>query len=1556
LFGIEGTKNCVYFNANSENVDGIYLYTNGVWERLIEGDMNFMAKNKITKCNLVNGELLYWVDGHEYDQKITGNPPRKTNITKGNDIGKKRIYRLFFEANFITAGYVHVFNFFATNAAGAIYASYAIPFTVGAGTKREEFNALAEVFNSFAGVTTTTTASNGYLEVQIDAFGENTLTFFLSSFTPLSTPGYMLAVPWNFYPPTFKNEFIDRIKYAPLVEPRFTPATEYSFKHNYISNKYFQFATQYVYDDGEYTVLSPYSKLAYGNTPCGVEVEDGNINCFDIDFTDERLRDQNILAVLKRVNLCVRYGNAGEWRLVKTFEREEFGINTHTFRFFNDGSYPVLSSDINRVEEAVPLISIGQEMINNIGYLGGNKEGYDNVNIDAKAMLTYEADPCSDEQLGTVTGRIYIKNNVNSLGTGWYNEYQPIYRLSTGAGATSHFGGVSPGGFYDTDDRFLIPNNNFVIYAAGTNYSTKGIQNAPAGVTLIPGDSHVYDASSAEKKDAILAAMEAGEVYSEYTLNLPPGTYILRMASHKLSSTATGVYKYPSTGKEWQNTSTYVRKTSVGIYEAVVVVTAGSVSTIDFEVNDLRPLLGIGDPFDSSLSWKVISGYLADGSGLSELDILADAPRMEITDITASASVPAVPTSLADLASILFTDGGSWNMVRCGGPVVTGGFYTGYGYTDHNGFFYFSRINNITSNAVRFNAISNGLIVQDYGDNFYSGTLDNVDSGTATLVTSVSDYFNEVFIYNQNINVTEGARTHVTGFIVDSEGNPVPGAKLLCIYTNRVATTDGAGAFSLLVYSQSNYGYKRNVTLIATQFQACCAEYPFGQVFNYTINTFVIGGEYSDDIDFVVDNIVVDITSNQIQEAWMDMNVIRLGIVYEDHAGGRLTRVNRTEDFKVIIPAVTDPNGSHDKAIISIEVNHVPPIHAKKWRLCRALNPLISRWLEFIISDVKYIKSYDPATGETDDTSYAAGDATEIQVSLKPLTDYISANEGVFLSFIPEDGDRILFLKNALGAYFGDLYDFEIQNHRLSDPDDEAAPIVVIFKYSPLLPEIDNGVLVRLYTPKRAIDGENEIYYEFGPTYDILEWGTENRRHACSEADQVVGVSPAIGILEGGDCYVRARNMLIIGDTDQVFYNRKIKDEYLNDTDIYSKQFSIGRPNYVDKDYKQTYHAARFRFDLRFAAGNKVINGHSNFNVLDYVDLDREFGGISALQQVANTSEMLAVQRYDMQPVYTEKAPVFDFKNKDSIGKSGDPANLGIPFRKNIGSQHPLSIIPHQGMVFGFDMDKKLFWQYAGNDIFEFSNEKMFKKLVMEICNNLEGFDVNFSAVVDKRYDEVIWAISRYTTELVGIGGGDDGGETGDGGVGEPGQRTTTEEYRRTIAYNFKRGALVGDYDIYPEAMTSVSDSFVIASAGELWLQDTNNLCSNFCGVQYTASVKIPFTEFPLTPKDYFALRLASTVRWQAVLIEIPSSFNIPLGMKSRLSYNRFERNDEGYWWASLLMDMTDPYITGTEVEKLFKGRSLKGSVLIVKFETNATEMAALHEVAVSVSASPETS
>lgn len=1568
-----------YENEDGDVIDGIYMWisVDEVWETLLEGDMGFNKTNLVTKCNIVNGNLLYWVNGRvERSGDVTGNPPRKINIDKGNDRYKYRKYRIYFDDEFFTTGRVHFITSIVTGPDGVVTETEGVVYETGGFgpfvDKRDECELLASLLNDVC-TNVTYEGFDGYLVATFFSSGENTLAMISSYLIPVSPfiiyEGLIL-VPDNFYS-GFIEPYIDRIKYAPLFEPKWTQTTYTNFRENFIRKGYFQFAITYSFDDFEETITSPYSTLAYINPPCGSDVEDTAFNAITIDFTDERLNDPQFLSILRYVNVYVRFGNSGEWRFVRALERHEFGYVKHTMRFLNDGNYPVVATDINRVTESVPLISLGQGFVNNIGYLAGNLEGRDNVKVDVNMNLEYVENPCDEDNYGTLNGKLYIWNNADDVTSNYYNRFQPLYRLTTDPGGSTRFGGVDPSNNFNTFDHQLCFLDGFIIYAAGTNYHTKTKQNLPEGYGIVTiaeaGDQNIYDATTTPNKDAIKAAMQDEEVYSTYELQLPPGRYIIRIASHRLSPDATGRFKFPTTGTEWQGTSTNVRSNTLGVYEAIVEITAGGTTTVDWYLNDLQPIRS--DLYDASIQFNQVTGYLIDGETSSDQEVLKSSPRIEGSKIVPNETNPYTPTDITDLANMLFTDGGSWVMLNGGGG--TGGLRTGQGATDHNGYFYFIKSSATVTTQIR--AITNGVNAVDYGDNMLIGTLDNLDAGTATIATSVGgDNHDEIIIYNQNMVVTTGGRTKVEGVLLDN-GLPVPGGKVVISGTNRVGTTDADGRYSILVYADD--GGTRYCVTIYTQTQACCTNYPDGTYVAFTISNFATGDEYSDEISYELADFTVDILSNTITEVWKHRNVKRFGLVYKDDPG-RTERVNRDDEMMVVIPIQTDPLGGNvGQPVITMEIYHKPPIWAKAYSVVVAVNPLVERWLQMVISDVKYIKSYNFSTGETENTEYAAGDATEVQFSLKPLVDYISTNEGVKLSFIPEEGDRVTFLKDALGEWYGDLYDYEILSYRLSDPDDEASPLNIIVRFSPALPELENGVLVELWSPKKKMtgdEGENEIYYEFGHTYEIINAGTLSCRHSGNENDQIIlgggggGVFdiPARIRMEGGDCYLRRRVMPIIGETDVDYYDRKVEDPYLNDTDINSNQYSIGRPNYVDKDYKQFFHHTDIRYDQRFNAdGNKIYNGHSNFYLLDKATADSVFGAIISLQEVANTAELLAIQHHAIQPVYTEKSPLYDFNNKESIGKSGNPINFGVPLRKNIGSQHANSIVQSGGVIFGFDRMQKTLWQYAGNDLFLLPEEAFLKREMIDLC---DSFDlIRVVAVIDRRYGEVVWSFVSEFLEItdVGTGGGVGVGGVGGvgvggvggvggiaGGVGNVGRIGFPEP--RTIAYSYAKKGFVGDYSFMPEIMCRLGEQFVSFSAGEMYIHDIGPV-GTFYGVKTNPQVKVVMNAAPSMSKDWFAVRLSSLKKWWFPEIEIPPTDNLPNGMKSRLTLNRFEQ-DEGYWWASLLRDMTDPYTPGTEVEKLFKGRPLKGSVMLLTAECADDEQTTLREIAISVSASAE--
>ena len=125
-------------------------------------------------------------------------------------------------------------------------------------------------------------------------------------------------------------------------------------------------------------------------------------------------------------------------------------------------------------------------------------------------------------------------------------------------------------------------------------------------------------------------------------------------------------------------------------------------------------------------------------------------------------------------------------------------------------------------------------------------------------------------------------------------------------------------------------------------------------------------------------------------------------------------------------------------------------------------------------------------------------------------------------------------------------------------------------------------------------------------------------------------------------------------------------------------------------------------------------------------------------------------------------------------------------------------------------------------------------------------------------------------------------------------------------------------------------------------------------GVKSYASITAVFADFPNTEKDWFSVREKSNAVWHCPYIYIPSDAGIPNGMTSRLTKGRFVKL-EGDWFADFLRDMTDKTREGTEVEKLFNGRPLKGAVMVIEFRNADDEIAALREINILVSPSAET-
>ena len=1468
-----------------------------------------------------NEKLLYWVNGREEGGKVYGSYPCKINVEKAVN-NKPRVYRLYFERSqvedqtttILTIG-IYSPDFIEEFDAGVLAGPY--------DNLQDWCEAMADQLNTLFTVATFEGCGE-YIEVTFNEVNDFYIGLTLYQYGGLGAVGTMLTVPYNFFIEP-REEYRSRVKYAPLCQPTFEFGYDSEFTQNNLAKQYLQFAVQYIYADGEHTILSPASELAFINTPCGVDPDSAFQNYIDINFYDPRLNDALTFSDLRRVAICVRYGNEGVWRLVKELERQDFDILTNKLRFYNDGFYPAVSTDYYREDEYLPLISCGQAFSQNVGYLGGNLEGYDNLDcVDASIDVNYEKKKeCGGT--GTVTGTIRIWN-IWDLST--HGRNQPIHRPDPGG--YPKYGGMTTGGaspFFDTmvQHQQRIKLGGFIVYAAGTDIWTKSVQNLPSGVTAIPGDDNVFDSSTSSLRNAIRTAMNNDEVYSTFELELPEGRHIIRVAGNEIGGDGVGAFDFP--GGDWRSTSTPMFQTAVTEY-IVDVVAGETVALLPFYVADL---------IDTSLANEThgIRGYLIDSDMSSDRDTLKESPRME-------------RALVRDSNASLF---GNQN------PFIYGG-------TDHNGFFWFAE-QKLAGGTTTFQPyFGTSGAIHNVGDNFYNNDLSDLYD-TTTLNSSTSLL---VSLGVQNIivwakNDTTPWKVNVKGRLYDPDYGGVPGVPVVITWCNRIGQTDGDGNFSILTYRDWSYGaLKREGYVHFINDSGCCKTYDNGEYFFFEWTS-----AYNFNIPLDTGNWLVTIEDFYNNLDWKRRNSIQWGIQYQDIAG-RKGRVQTGKDLHMFIPFWTESQGEN-KPVLRFNINHEPPKWAYKWQLVRTKNQMVSRFLQFIIYEAKYIRYVD-TTGDPEpvETTYDAGDATEVHLNMRSIADYLARNPGFALGFVPDTGDRVSFIKDADGVLYEQLFDYRMSGYS-GDLETASSPLTYIIPFDTGLPELVGGELIEVYTPKQQVDGDNELYYECGECWDILDYGTGSPRHGGgtlgNDQDLTAG-TPATGTITTGDVFIRNRKMVIIDydDEDVAEYFRSVEDEYLFEDVVASRQASLGRSNYVDKEFKQLFLGGRVRFDQRFYSdGNKVFNGHNNFNASDYVDLDASFGSITELLRIGETTELLAVMKRRIQPIFTSKSPVYDFRGDQSVGKSESPLNVGTPLRRAVGSKHRLSIVQWDSIVWGFDEARAEFWQFAQNDVFLLSTERGLKLETLRICEGLSQDE--FSMVVgcfNPINEAVVWGIKGVT-----VSGSSEATAEAEAGVVGVADEVMAEETLRgdgegvdtevlapiTIEYSVKRGGFEGSFLFYPEILSNDGLRWYSFQGG-LGHQESIGPVLTWYGVKSYASITAVFADFPNTEKDWFSVREKSNAVWHCPYIYIPSDAGIPNGMTSRLTKGRFVKL-EGDWFADFLRDMTDKTREGTEVEKLFNGRPLKGAVMVIEFRNADDEIAALREINILVSPSAET-
>lgn len=188
---------------------------------------------------------------------------------------------------------------------------------------------------------------------------------------------------------------------APQTNPvDFNFETDTTIPLNNFSKSVFQFATQYIYKDGEESAISPYSKLAHSAVISAENLEEDTGVLF---FTDNRCdidmkwvngsaSAEDNPADVKKIRLLGRRGNNGSFFVIDEFDpREDLSRDVHldsvkvydkltaVYKFYNTGVYPsVPTNTVNKLYDNIPQLAVGQALVGNRLIYSNYTEGYPN--------------------------------------------------------------------------------------------------------------------------------------------------------------------------------------------------------------------------------------------------------------------------------------------------------------------------------------------------------------------------------------------------------------------------------------------------------------------------------------------------------------------------------------------------------------------------------------------------------------------------------------------------------------------------------------------------------------------------------------------------------------------------------------------------------------------------------------------------------------------------------------------------------------------------------------------------------------------------------------------------------------------------------------------------------------------------------------------------------------------------------------------------------------------------------------------------------------------------
>jgi hypothetical protein len=226
----------------------------------------------------------------------------------------------------------------------------------------------------------------------IKNLSDETLLYFTEGITPPKKINVTRAL-LGLYPAAFtsgtsaqKLLCLAVAKQPPMTPPTFVFSTNPTLKQNNLYETTFQFAAQYIYQDGERSAISPYSELAVAQN----QFFDGIIS------EEEKLKNNTLtisvptsVADVKDIVIIARNGNIGAFYEIATVSNNST-VSFQNITFDNSKLYtPISQDEVNKIYDNVPQTAESLTIVGNRLVLGAYTEGYANIRTDVDVLPNY---------------------------------------------------------------------------------------------------------------------------------------------------------------------------------------------------------------------------------------------------------------------------------------------------------------------------------------------------------------------------------------------------------------------------------------------------------------------------------------------------------------------------------------------------------------------------------------------------------------------------------------------------------------------------------------------------------------------------------------------------------------------------------------------------------------------------------------------------------------------------------------------------------------------------------------------------------------------------------------------------------------------------------------------------------------------------------------------------------------------------------------------------------------------------------------------------------------